>query len=290
MASTRNLYDVVVIGGGPAGSHVAFKLVGFGMRVVVLERREKLNGPICCTGIVSRECVEAFSIPDSAIYRWASGACIFAPSSEPIHVKRETPQVAILDRPAFNSLWAARAQAAGAEYLFGSEVRGIRTGKKSVAIDTVRGEEYRTVQTRTAVLATGFGSRLVDNLGLRGAGDFVMGAQAEVEARSVQEVEVYFGSKIAPAFFGWLVPTASGKAVCGLLSRRHPPAYLRSLLARLKAEGKIATDNVPFTYGGVPLRPLPKTYADRLLVVGTAAGRSSPSPAVASTSDCSARR
>lgn len=276
MASTRNLYDVAVIGGGPVGSHVAFKMAGLGYRVIVLERKEKVTGPVCCTGIISRECVETFSIPDSAIYRWANGAFVYSPSSEPIHVGRGTPQVAILDRPAFNGLWAARAQSAGVEYQFASEVRGIKAGKRAVAIDTVHGEEYRTIQSRAAVLATGFGSRLLDNLGLEGAGDFVMGAQAEVDAKSVKEVEVYFGSKIAPAFFGWLVPTVPGKAVCGLLSRRHPPAYLRSLLARLKAEGKIATDNVSFTYGGVPLRPLPKTYADRLLVVGTAAGQVKP--------------
>jgi flavin-dependent dehydrogenase len=191
-------------------------------------------------------------------------------------VRREIPQVAILNRPAFNRLWATRAQAAGAEFFFDCEVRGIKPGKKAVAIDAIQGEEYRTVMARAAVLAGGFGSRLMDSIGLKGADDFVMGAQAEVEAKNVDEVEVYFGGKIAPAFFGWLVPTAPGKAFAGLLSRRHPPAYLRSLLARLKAEGKIATDSVPFTYGGVPLRTLPKTYADRLLVVGTAAGQVKP--------------
>jgi len=33
---------------------------------------------------------------------------------------------------------------------------------------------------------------------------------------------------------------------------------------------------VPFTYGGVPLRPLHRTYGDRLLVVGTVAGQVKP--------------
>ena len=45
-------------------------------------------------------------------------------------------------------------------------------------------------EARAVVIATGFGSRLVGGLGLGKVGDFVMGAQAEVETIGVDEVEV----------------------------------------------------------------------------------------------------
>ena len=45
-------------------------------------------------------------------------------------------------------------------------------------------------EARAVVIATGFGSRLVGGLGLGKIGDFVMGAQAEVETIGVDEVEV----------------------------------------------------------------------------------------------------
>ena len=276
MVSIKNLYDVAVIGGGPVGSQVAYKLAGMGYQTIVLEKKEKLTAPVCCTGIVSRECVETFSISDSVIHRWANGARLFSPASKPIHVRRDTPQVAILNRPAFNALWADRAQSAGVEYRTASEVRSIKQSKKTALVDVVHRGEHLTMQARVVVLATGFGSWLVDTLGLEGAGDFVMGVQAEVETDKIDEVEVYFGSKIAPSFFAWLVPTVKGRALVGLLSRRNPPAYLRSLLFRLVAEGKIVSEDVPFTYGGVPLRSLPKTYGDRVIVVGTTAGQVKP--------------
>lgn len=274
--SFKNIYDVAVIGAGPVGSQAAFKLAGLGYRVLVLEKKPEFTDRLCCTGIVSRECVETYQIPDAVIYRWAQGASLFSPLGSVLSVRRDTPQAAILDRPAFNRLWAKRARDAGAELLYGAEVKQIIHSKSGVALSVVyQGNPYK-IQSRAVVMATGFGARLMDGLGLGAAGDFVMGAQAEVATYSANEVEVYFGEKTAPGFFGWLAPTAKDKALVGVLSRRHPPAYLRSLLARLADEGKIVSKEVPFTYGGVALRSLHRTYDDRLLVVGTAAGQVKP--------------
>ena len=47
------MYDVAVIGAGPIGSHVAYRLAGMGNRVIVLEGKANLAGPVCCTGIIS---------------------------------------------------------------------------------------------------------------------------------------------------------------------------------------------------------------------------------------------
>ncbi len=42
------------------------------------------------------------------------------------------------------------------------------------------------------------------------------------------------------------------------------------------AQGKIASAEVDLSYGGIPLRPLARTYGDRLMVVGSAAGQVKP--------------
>ena len=107
-------------------------------------------------------------------------------------------------------------------------------------------------------------------------GDFVPGAQAEVETEGIDEVEVYFGREIAPGFFAWLVPTSSRMARVGLLSRSSPGLYLRKLMRSLLAEGKIVSSDGELSYGGIPLKPLPKTYGQRLVVVGDAAGQVKP--------------
>ena len=272
----KHLYDVAVIGGGPTGSQTAFKLSQMGYRVIVFEKKPGFNLPVCCTGIVSQECVTAYEIPESVIYHRAGGACLYSPSGKILAVRRDTPQVAILNRPAFNSLWAQRALEAGSEFCYNSEIKNVKHGENHVTLEVYQKGNAFALQTRAVVVSTGFGARLMDGLGLGAAGDFVMGAQAEVETKNNSEIEVYFGSKVAPGFFGWLTPTTENRAVVGVLSRRHPPAYLRSLLARLADESKIVSRDASFTYGGVPLRPLHRTYGDRLLVVGTAAGQVKP--------------
>ena len=246
-----------------------------GYIVGVVEKKATLNGDVCCTGLVSRECVDKYSIPEGVIHRWANSAKLFLPPGKPVHIQRDAPQVAVLNRSAFNQIWAQRAKKAGVEYHFGCNLKGIVREKGKVTAEVSCHGETLTLQGRAIVIATGFGTPLLDNLGLGAAGDFVMGAQAVVET-DIDEVEVYFGSEVAPGFFGWLVPTSPGKGLVGLLARRDNPFYLRKLLASLAADGKIASDDVTMTYGGVPLKPLPHTCGDNLLVVGTAAGQVKP--------------
>ena len=273
-------YDVIVVGGGPSGSQVAYELAAMGYIVAVVEKKASLNGVVCCTGLVSRECVEKYSIPEGVIHRWVNGASLFPPTGKPIHVQRDSPQVAVLNRSAFNQIWAQRAQKASVEYHFGCYIKRITREKGKVTAEVNRHGEIITLQSRVIVIATGFGTQLLDNLGLGGAGDFAMGAQAEVETKnvngSIYGVEVYFGKEVAPGFFAWMVPSAPGKALVGLLARRDNPFYLRKLLASLASEGKIISTDVKITYGGVSLKPLPHTRSDNLLVVGTAAGQVKP--------------
>ena len=269
-------YDVIVVGGGPSGSQAAYKLAGMGYIVAVVEGKTALSGNVCCTGLVSRECVDKYSIPESVIYHWANSAVLFPPSGKPIRIQRDTPQVAVLNRAAFNHIWAQRAQKAGVEYHFGCNLKRIMREKGQVTAEVSRHGEVFTLQSRAIVIATGFGTQLLDNLGLGGASDFVMGAQAEVESKNIDDVEVYFGNEVAPGFFAWLVPTSPGKALVGLLARCDNAFYLRKLLDSLSADGKIVSAGVKMSFGGVPLKPLPHTRSDNLLVVGTAAGQVKP--------------
>ena len=270
------MYDVAVIGGGPVGSHVAYKLAGMGYEVAVLEQKERLGSKVCCTGIIGQECVRSFAVADNLILRRVNRATLFSPSGEVLRLGQQETQACVLDRAAFDTTMARRAQDKGATYVFNSPVINLEVVNDNVRIQTLRQEEGLDFDARVVVIASGFNSWLVEGLGLGRISHFAVGAQAEVETVPLDEMEIYFGEEIAPGFFAWLVPTSPLKARVGLLSRHNPGLYLKRLMASLVAQGKIVSAEAELSYGGVPLKPLARTYYNRRLVVGTAAGQVKP--------------
>lgn len=270
------MYDVVVIGGGPIGSYTAGKLAETGHDVAILERGPQAGTGVCCTGLVSQECVSAFAIDDSVILKKANSARLFSPSGNLLYVQREETQACILDRAAFDLMMANRAIKKGAKYLPDRLASHLENKENRVEIEVFHHGEKTSIEARVAVIATGFGSKLTGRLGMGMAGDFVVGAQAEVATTGVSEVEVYLGKRIAPGFFGWLVPTSTLTARVGLLSRENPRGYLKQLMTSLREQGKLSTTEARINSGRIPLQPMSRTYGERVIVVGDAAGQVKP--------------
>ena len=270
------MYDVIVVGAGPVGSQVAYRLAGMGHEVVVLERKARLGEGICCTGIVGQECITSFGIDDSVILREANSARVFSPSGKLLHLQRAGTQAVILERGAFDRAMAERARNGGVEYRLGTPVSDIEVLGDRVRVAVASPENKSGLEAKAVVIAAGFANGLTQRLGLGTFSDAVFGAQMEVPADEVEEVEVYFGKELAPGFFAWLVPTVLRRARVGLLARQRPDYYLRQFISRLVAQKKIRSEGSEPDYGGIPLRPLKKTFTERLLVVGEAAGQVKP--------------
>jgi geranylgeranyl reductase family protein len=269
------MHDVIIVGGGPVGSHVARRLAEKGHQVLVLEKKSRVGEKVCCTGIIGQECVNNFSIDNKVILRKVNSATLFSPSGYGLHLYRQEPQACVLDRSAFDIFMAERAQHSGAEYNFNSRVTGIITGNDHASVSvSCRGKEFK-IPAKAVVIASGFSPGLNERLGLGTFKDFTTGAQAEVETPGIDEVEVYFGD-MAPGFFAWLVPTAPSMARVGLLARKDTGLYLKKWLAHLAERGKIASAEAKLSYGGIPLKPPTRTYGERMIAVGDAAGQVKP--------------
>jgi digeranylgeranylglycerophospholipid reductase len=270
------LLDIAVIGGGPIGSRTACQLAGMGYDVGVFEKRSGVGRKPCCTGIVSRECVRVFDIPQSVIYNPLNSASIFSPSGMDIHVSKPEPQAFILNRPAFDLNLADQAQAKGARYYLNSKIEEVNALPDKIVLKVSRGSESLQIESGIAVFACGFSSSLIKRSGLGCIDYFVAGAQAEVEVNGLREVEVYFDQSLAPGYFAWLVPLSENKGLAGLLTRQSPGKRLRDWISQLELQGRIKAFAPEIRYGGIPLKPLSRTFSDRLLVIGDAAGQVKP--------------
>ena len=273
--------DVIVIGAGPAGNNVAYRLASLGYSVTVVDGRKRIGDKLC-TGIVGAECIQRFPLDKSLVFRDARVARVIAPGGEIVDFAKQDVQAHVVDRVAYVASFAAMACEAGATYLLGYRVTDVSSDGECTSVQIVPTpgltdeSERRTLRARALVVASGFGSKLTGQLGLGMVGDFVTGVQAEVLAPDIEEVHVYFGRGIAPGFFAWLVPTSGGKALVGLLSRNRGHVHLENLMLKLQADGMVTEVTKEPTRWGIPLRPLARTFGERLLVVGDAAGQVKP--------------
>ena len=270
------LYDMIIAGAGPGGNMAALELARQGFKVGVADWRTHIGDKLC-TGIIGRDCADLVP-PDAAhIYRAARSATIVAPSGRGFRVERKRPQAYVVNRAAYVNGVARQAQAAGAEYILGRRVSGIRIAADGARVE-VGGAGGSSYQCKMVIIAAGFNSPLLRMAGLRenGAGEYMTGCQAEVSVAGVGETEVYVGSEVAPDSFGWLVPLSKSRALAGIARRRRVKGQLNGFIDRLRASGKVTDVACKPRAWGIPMRPLAKTYGDRVMAIGDAAGFAKP--------------
>lgn len=271
------VYDALIVGAGPAGNIAALELAKRGFHVAVLDYRERIGDKLC-TGVIGAECADRFPIAPEFVYRVANAATIHSPRGSMFRVVRPDTQALIVDRVSYVNSIATAASHSGAEYWLGWRVSDVSRSLTDVQVTAHRDGASFTLRGRMLLVASGFGSSLTESVcPTKGAGrERLVGAQVEVAIRGVAETEVYVGNDVAPGSFGWLVPTGESRGLVGTMTRQNLPGCLERLLDRLIREGKVQTvESVPRRWG-IPIRPLSRTYAERILVLGDAAGFAKP--------------
>jgi flavin-dependent dehydrogenase len=166
----------------------------------------------------------------------------------------------------------SRAEKAGAVLHLNSGVREIAVTRDAFSIKTGRAGKESTYSSKVGIIATGFELHALPGIPERPAECFY-GAQTEVGMEQLEDVEVYFGEKIAPGSFSWVVPINERVAKIGLLTRNNAGAYLRNFLKSHHISGRLTPSENLIKCSPVPTKTIPKSYADRLVVVGEAAGQ-----------------
>jgi len=269
-------YDVIIVGAGPAGSHIAYELASSGHNVAIFEKKSAPGLNACCTGIISTECLQSLDIDADVIFTRVNSAKFFSPSGRCLRFQTETVQAYVVNRLLLDKALASKAQSGGAQYFFSSPVVDVIAGKDNIQAETLCFGSRETFSARVVILANGFRPKLTQKLGLGKIKSFLVGAQAEIEAKNVDELEVYFGQEIAPGAFAWLVPTSTNKAYVGLLTTSQANLHLQKFLNNLFCRGRITSREVEIEQKAIPVRTLARSYRDRILVIGDAAGQVKP--------------
>jgi geranylgeranyl reductase family protein len=270
--------DVAVVGGGPAGLLTAARLAASGLDVLLLEEHPKIGEPAHCTGIVSLEAAELAKIPDDVVLNRLTRARLVAPGGA--HTQHEwaagnSETILAIDRAAFDAHLARHAIEAGAEVRTGVRADDVEVGPDAVTVYTAA----QTLRARACVLACGVSYRFQRQLGLGLPAQAIHTAQTEVAAVAADAVEVHFGRAVAPGGFAWTVPVVregQARLKIGVMATGNAGAYLKAFLERPQVRAQLLEAPRPPVRRLLPLRPLARTFMDRVLVVGDAGGFTKP--------------
>jgi len=267
------VYDGVVIGAGPAGLQVARQLATRGLRVAVLEEHQVVGDPVHCTGVLAREAFDEFSLSTESILNELTTARFFSPSGQDIVYRTRVVEAVVVDRALFDGSLADETVRAGAELIRGARVSRITATADGVTIHVA---DQPLLHARSCVLACGGRYALHRQLGLGVPSLLLHTAQRELPASTPGDVEVHFGSEVAPRGFAWVVPVQRGGrsfARIGVMAEADAPTYFLRVVDRVAERWGVELPLAgPPRLKILPLSRISRTYGDRFIVVGDAAG------------------
>jgi len=266
--------DVVVIGAGPAGLIAARGLAAAGHDVVILEEHASIGVPVHCTGLLGLEAFDELDIPRHATLGTTHAARFVSSDGTSVYVDSDRIGAAIVDRAVFDQALADDTRRAGAELRQGARVRNVAIADDRVVVSGDGGAAH--VEARACVLACGATYRFNRAMGLGVPRTFVQSAQLEVPFAGPDHIHVHLGQTVAPAGFAWVVPFArDGRRFnrVGLMCQTEASARFAEFAASIRQRHGIERDDWPEPRMKIlPLSPVTKTYARRLVAVGDAAG------------------
>ncbi len=281
----KESYDVIVAGGGPAGTTAArFAAMG-GADVLVLEKDREIGVPVRCGEAVDHEGLIEFLQPDKKfIAAEIKNFKLVAPDGTVVKPNIEGVGY-VLDRRVFDYELGRLAADQGAEIVTKAYVDGVMRSNGSVGGVSVQYKGERLMlKSKIVIGADGVESRVGRWAGMNTTVSMHdMESAAQVTAANVDVEEdtcfFYFGEKYAPGGYLWVFPKGNRTANIGLAvaadqsRKKHALKFLEEFMEESYPKASVLSKLA----GGVPCaETLEEITMPGLMLVGDAAHQVNP--------------
>ena len=280
-------FDVIVVGGGPAGASAARIAAENDCTVALIEKEKEIAETVRTSGVTWISDIKHFGIPDEC-YNPIKKFSFRSPKNS-VTISDEVAKAAVLDVRKTYRFLAKRAQNAGARIFVSTNVSDIIKNSKGKCAGVIAKSYEKKIQFNGKVIidASGFASVVAKELGyVKQWKKFGVGAEFEVKTEKLEYDNWWLmvGQEYSPAGYAWIFPTSKNTARIGVGigkpdSDVDPTIRLNELIDRkigpIKDLGKIEKNE--FHYGLIPNEGLArKTVYDNVILVGDSAGQANP--------------
>ncbi len=279
--NSRPVFDVVVVGGGPAGATAAHDAARRGLSVMLLDRGGRIKP---CGGAIPPRLMRDFDIPESLLVARARCARMISPSNRRVDMPIEGGYVGLVDREQFDEWLRERAAGAGAQRVRGGFESLSRDddGMRRVHFSIPAGGPA-SVRARCVIGADGARSAVAkQSVPGSDRGKFVFAYheiirtpedrgddKADVDP---ERCDVYYRGSLSPDFYGWVFPHGATMSVgTGSADKGFS---LRAAVGRLRLSSGLGSAETLRREGApIPLKPLPRwDDGHDVVLAGDAAG------------------
>jgi len=273
------MFDVVIIGAGPAGSSTAREIARSGWRVVLLERGAYPGQRNVCGGSIEGTDAEEMGLTDDLIHK----RIVRREHYFPWGVTTVTsPHVTTLRRELDRWL-AEQAVAAGAELFTRTQARAVireTTGRVAVTVTDLATHREITYHTHLVVFADGPNTLAPrsGNLGfVRAPTTTAVGLIYELDWSNtpLDHYEVHLGARFSPWGYIWVFPKRDllNVGITILPSRGGSRLIEARLQAFIESRPDLRERPIVRRAGAhIPVVPAARIHDDSMLAVGDAAG------------------